>query len=275
MKKLTVITINYNNHTGLKKTMTSVLSQTNREAFDYVIIDGGSTDGSAELIIRHADALSYYCSERDGGIYNAMNKGVAHSEGEYLLFLNSGDVFDNSHVIESILPNLDGTDIIYGDLLLVGANTETDTSLLRFPDRITLQFLLEASLPHPASFIRRELLIRHPYDETLRVVSDWKFFVEVLYGDRCSYRHIAFTVSRFDTSGVSRNNQAYHLKERKETEEQLFSPIIRELYDQWSEFNANPLLPEMQRLGHTRKLWKRLRPLIRTALWINGLFSRR
>ena len=101
--KLSIITINYNNLAGLQKTMESVFSQTCKD-FEYIVIDGASTDGSAEYIRAHADQLTYWVSEKDTGIYNAMNKGVRAAKGEYLLMLNSGDFLVDDRVIERILP---------------------------------------------------------------------------------------------------------------------------------------------------------------------------
>ena len=88
--KLSVITINYNNAEGLAKTMDSVFRQRFSD-FEYIVIDGGSTDGSKDLIVNNQDKIAYWCSEKDSGIYNAMNKGIREASGEYLLFLNSGD----------------------------------------------------------------------------------------------------------------------------------------------------------------------------------------
>ena len=88
--RLSIITINYNNREGLRKTIESVVNQTYRN-FEYIIIDGGSTDGSVEVVKEYADRISYWVSEPDNGIYNAMNKGVLAANGKYIQFLNSGD----------------------------------------------------------------------------------------------------------------------------------------------------------------------------------------
>ena len=100
--KLSVITINYNNRDGLRKTIESVVNQTCRD-FEYIIIDGGSTDGSVDVIKQYADRIDYWVSEPDKGIYHAMNKGIAVAHGEYLNFMNSGDCFYESTVVENVL----------------------------------------------------------------------------------------------------------------------------------------------------------------------------
>ena len=101
--KLSIITINFNNKDGLKRTIESVISQKFQE-FEWIIIDGGSSDGSKLLIEEVArnnkKLVSYWCSEPDGGIYPAMNKGIDKAKGEYILFLNSGDTLHNKNVLQ-------------------------------------------------------------------------------------------------------------------------------------------------------------------------------
>ncbi|WP_083993885.1 glycosyltransferase [Gelidibacter algens] len=119
--KISIITINYNNLDGLKKTMTSVLEQTYANV-EYIIIDGGSTDGSKRYIESCQQDLAYWVSESDRGIYNAMNKGIAQATGEYLLFLNSGDWLAGVKVLDLISKNLGNCGILYGNLIKVYAN---------------------------------------------------------------------------------------------------------------------------------------------------------
>ena len=99
--KFSIITINYNNCEGLRRTIESVVNQTCHD-FEYIIIDGGSTDGSVDVIKQYADQIDYWVSEPDKGIYNAMNKGVAVAKGEYCLFLNSGDSLHNNSALAKV-----------------------------------------------------------------------------------------------------------------------------------------------------------------------------
>ena len=100
MPKLSIITVNLNNREGLRKTAESVVSQTYKD-YEWIVIDGGSTDGSKELIEQYAEHISYWVSEPDKGIYNAMNKGIRQAHGEYFLFLNSGDSLCDDDIVES------------------------------------------------------------------------------------------------------------------------------------------------------------------------------
>ena len=109
--KYSIITINYNNRDGLEMTINSVLEQTYKD-FEYIIIDGGSTDGSLEVIKKHAAQIDYWVSEPDNGIYNAMNKGIRKATGDYLNFMNSGDTYHTSSVLGDIA-NLDSESITW------------------------------------------------------------------------------------------------------------------------------------------------------------------
>ncbi len=198
MKKITVITINYNNAQGLEKTINSVIGQTYFDKIEYVIIDGSSTDESKEIIEKNSNKISYWCSQPDKGIYNAMNKGVEHSNGKYILFLNSGDIFYNDTSIERAYDKLEA-DIVYGDLCV------NNSFIKKYPSTVTESYMKGDSLPHPASFIRRTLLECEKYDEDFKIISDWAFFYKQILLNKCTYQHIPETLSIFYLGGVSSN----------------------------------------------------------------------
>ena len=99
--KYSIITVNYNNKEGLRKTIESVVRQTYRD-FEFIVIDGGSTDGSTDILKEYDEQINYWVSEKDSGIYNAMNKGIKKSIGDYLIFMNSGDCFYQNDVLETV-----------------------------------------------------------------------------------------------------------------------------------------------------------------------------
>jgi glycosyltransferase involved in cell wall biosynthesis len=116
--KLSIITINYNNSIGLKKTIESVVSQSCSE-FEFIVIDGGSQDVSKEIIELHQSKINYWVSEKDKGIYHAMNKGIRASSGEYILFLNSGDVLlDDVEILNKVVLNLNQKALYYAPIFL-------------------------------------------------------------------------------------------------------------------------------------------------------------
>ena len=198
---ISVITINHNNHAGLLKTIDSVVNQTYNN-FEYIIIDGGSTDGSVDVIKKYADRIDYWVSEPDNGIYNAMNKGIDVAKGEYCIFLNSGDSFCDYQTLSLSLPFLDGTDVVAGYAKLDTGEIGT------LPKEITLQSLYNHQHPcHQSSFIKTELLKKYRYDEKYKLVSDWKFFIQIFIYNNSSYKPIDVVVSVYDTNGISSINR--------------------------------------------------------------------
>lgn len=193
---LSIITINFNNSDGLAKTIQSVVSQTCKE-FEYVIIDGASSDGSVDIIKENANSIHYWVSEKDNGIYHAMNKGVRSSHGDYCLFLNSGDMLIDDNVIERVLSYSFSSDIVSGSIM------RTTGMISNAPKKVTMKTFINGSLPHQATFIRRELLLKNPYDERFGVGGDWRFFIQTLIYMNVSYERIPETITLFDTTGVS------------------------------------------------------------------------
>ena len=224
--KLSIITINYNNRDGLAKTLKSVAGQSVRD-FEYIVVDGGSTDGSADFLTDPGYHIGRYVSEKDSGIYNAMNKGVRMASGEYLLFLNSGDTLYDCTVVDNILPELEsGEDIITGRMLF-----SDEGRYLQADNPLTFQYFYKTSLPHNATFIRRRLLVETPYDESLTIVSDWKFFVEAIILQGCSYRIVENIISEFDTNGISTTNPTLLQQERQRVLKELFPERLLNDFD--------------------------------------------
>lgn len=195
-KRLSIITINYNNCDGLRKTIESVAGQTYQD-YEYIVIDGGSTDGSVEVIKEYADRIDYWVSEKDRGIYHAMNKGAMAAHGEYTLFLNSGDALYKNDVLEKFLGYDVQADIVCGDII------NDRGGCVQAPDDVTMEYFLLGSLPHPSSLIRRTLLGIHPYDERFKIAGDWEFFIHHLIIGNVSYQHVSVIVTLFDTTGIS------------------------------------------------------------------------
>jgi glycosyltransferase involved in cell wall biosynthesis len=217
--KLSVITINRNNREGLAQTVESVLAQSWSE-FEYIVIDGGSTDGSAEYLSGVSINLAYWVSEKDRGIYHSMNKGIEKATGDYLLFLNSGDYLAGNQILEKVQSQLNGEGIIYGDLILVNRDGMLETK--EYPDHLTLSFVWEQSLPHPASFIRRDLFKRlGKYNEKVRITADWQFFMLALFSLGTDYKHFKQKITVFNLNGIC--NHPDNLK-RIGKEKEVFFP---------------------------------------------------
>lgn len=206
---ITIVTINLNNKNGLKRTIESVVNQTFFDKVEYVIIDGGSTDGSVDVIKEYDDNIAYWCSEPDGGIFPAMNKSIEHINGDYVLYLNSGDILNKNNVIERVYGELD-KDIVYGNEYKVN-NKRT---LARFPDNLNENFFKKSALPHQSTFIRAELLKERGYSEKWKVLGDWSWLRERIMVDKVSYKHLNFPISDYDLNGFSTINQKLFFAER-------------------------------------------------------------
>lgn len=261
--KLSIITINYNNSKGLRKTMESVLKQTYRD-FEYIIVDGASTDGSVEVIREYVEKAEsqelrvksiIWTSEPDTGIYNAMNKGIEialgrrvvnafnHSERsedkskelpEYLLMLNSGDYLVNEYVLERIMPELHTDGVIQGGMYLYQMKEEcldygnglTDMS---FYDVVDGDFL------HQADFVRRDVYERYGYyDESYKIGGDTAFFIRTLGFHDISFRCIQIPISFFEGGGMASGKdercRKLQMYESKRIEDELLGPRIAKLY---------------------------------------------
>lgn len=226
MPKISIISINYNNLEGLKRTVESVVNQTWNE-FEYIIIDGGSTDGSKEYIESQTASIDYWVSENDSGIYNAMNKGIKVATGEYLFFLNSGDDLIDIDVLDRINNHLEVEDIIYFDINLVDG---VKLSLKKCPDKISFSFLFNDALPHQSTFIRKSLFDKiGNYDECYKIVSDWKFCLIAIFKENASYKHVEGVLSNFYLDGLS--TKVDFSKERRVVLEDNFKGYIAD-YDE-------------------------------------------
>ena len=199
--KYSIITVNYNNKEGLRRTIESVIGQTFRD-FEFIVIDGGSTDGSADVLRHYDEHISYWVSEPDGGIYQAMNKGIAHATGDYLNFMNSGDCFYDNGVLQRVVDHLGEADIITGRDYHYSEDAQQGHASIQ-PPRTTMMHFFVATLDHQSSFIRRELFQGSPYREDFRLVSDWIFFTQKIVGEGCSVQFIPDIVCRREEGGLS------------------------------------------------------------------------
>lgn len=205
-KELSIITVNLNNKCGLELTAKSVLSQQKKDLIEWIVIDGGSNDGSLEIIENHIDYISYWISEPDDGIYNAMNKGIDVVTGNYILFLNSGDALCNSNVFENLYKSIyyGKYDYLAGNTVLV--NNKYKLGEVKSPECISAAFFFRDNLCHQSVFIHKKRFKNKRYDQSLRIVSDAKFFFEDIILNNASYKHLSFDVSNYDLSGISASN---------------------------------------------------------------------
>lgn len=201
--KISVITVTLNHLAGLEATWRSVAAQTYRD-FEWVVIDGGSTDGTTGFLEAHAGEIAYWVSEPDGGIYQAMNKGVAQARGEYCIFMNAGDVFYDERVLEDMAPYLDGQmPMVFGETVY------PDGWIHRAIPGVRPEYFWGSSFPHQAAFMHRDLFERYgKYREEYRYASDMFYFYELIFRHKVEFRAVERQVCRFEGGGVSANRHA-------------------------------------------------------------------
>lgn len=213
--KLSVITVNFNNQRGLEKTLQSIFDRQSFSDFEHIIIDGASTDGSLDIIQAYAPRLSYWVSEPDNGIYHAMNKGVRHATGDYVIFINSGDVLCDD-ILREVFENPPDADIIYGNLFFKDDTNDSTTQWISPPDDyISPAFFATTSLPHCGAFIRRDWQRDHPYQESYRIIADRVFFHEAC-ANGARFAKISPFIAQFNRGGISNRLASTPLRHQEE-----------------------------------------------------------
>jgi glycosyltransferase involved in cell wall biosynthesis len=259
---LTIITINYNNAAGLRKTVESVANQTSKD-FEYIVVDGASTDGSVEFIqtfkLSNFQTLNYI-SEPDSGIYNAMNKGIRMAKGDYIHFLNSGDWLVDEHVVEKMLdltPNpspkergKEGVDILIGDVISIRPDGKRRYD--KNPKSVSLYTFYRGTIQHTSAYIRRSLFEKYGfYDESLKIVSDWKWYLNVVILNGATVQFADLFVTCFDRTGISSTQLDLDQAERRKVLEELIPAPILVDYDRYH-FDID----QMERIKKHRWLYR-------------------
>lgn len=196
--KLSIITINYNNCAGLQKTIDSVVNQTWRD-FEWIIIDGGSTDGSKELIEKYQEYFAYWCSEPDKGVYNAMNKGIVKAKGEYLNFMNSGDFFYEHDTLEKVFSVERKADVLYGDWMQV---YNDHTNLMHFPEPVEIYTFYQRNICQQAMFVRATIMKEKGFDESFKIIADYCRWVELVQ-QGVVFEFVHLIICLYDMNGIS------------------------------------------------------------------------
>lgn len=237
--RLSIVTINRNNAIGLEKTMQSVAVQTFKE-FEYIVIDGASTDDSVAVIKKYEPQFSHltWVSEPDSGIYNAMNKGICMASGDYIQILNSADCLAAPDVTEKMLGEIEKAgypSILYGNMIKCFPNSRRMVDKCFAGQEITMLGMFTGTLNHDPTYIRRALFDKYGYyDESLKVVSDWKWYMQaiILGGEKPQYADIDVTM--FDMTGISETNKDLDKAERKQVLEQMFPRTILADYEKFA-----------------------------------------
>lgn len=261
--KLSIITITYRDLPGLRKTWESIRYQTFRD-WEWIVVDGGSGPEVETFLSENNSEIAYWCSEPDKGIYNAMNKGIAKAKGERLLFLNSADTLADNGILQKVFSENHDADVLYGDTFYDRPN---GLKYEPYPEHLTMEHFMQHSICHQSSFIRRELLVKTGYDESLRIVADWKRFME-MFVEGCTFHHLNYAVSIYDTKGISTNSIDKCNSERDRVLKGMFPPRVLESL--WN--SAISKAPETRRYMEKRWLYKRIvRSVLHLIRWMDSL----
>lgn len=224
LPKISVVTVVFNGVNQIEKTIQSVVNQS--YPVQFVVIDGGSVDGTLDLIAKHDRSISAWISERDKGIYDAMNKGVELSSGEWICFLNCGDVFVHNDVVKEVAESIANNgcpDILFGDILKMKSDGTFDLKIAKEPCNLHRMYFC-----HQASFSKKEKLKLFPFDINHKMSADLKFF-KMCYYHRCRFLHVDFPVVIYDTFGISNTSRNRGLKDN--------IAVVKEVDKGWSKLN--------------------------------------
>ena len=179
--RYSIVTICFNESASIRSNCESIKEQTFRN-YEWLVIDGGSTDGTLDILNEYAEQLRLLISEPDGGIYEAMNKGILHARGEYVIFMNSGDAFADCEVLERASRAIGESE---ADLFVGGIVVDKDGKKCFPPDRVIGRYLRYKMLPHQSAFFKRELFQKHGlFNESYRIAGDYEMFARLLIEKR-------------------------------------------------------------------------------------------
>ncbi len=223
--KISIITVVYNNRENLIKTIKSIRNL-NYNPIEYIIIDGGSNDGSVDVIKNNLDIINKWVSERDNGIYDAMNKGMKIATGDYFWFLNAGDEVYDANVLNEIFSDFENADIFYGDTELIDSEGKSygKRKLKRPPKNLTWEKMIDGMIiTHQALIVKKEVSV--DYDLNYIYCSDIDWIIRVLKNSKTITNTNRF-LCKFQLGGYSRKNTVKSLIERFKILIKYFNPFL-------------------------------------------------
>lgn len=231
MPSISVITINYNNAQGLRETFESIFSQ-NHIGFEFIVIDGASNDDSKNIILANADKVNYWVSEEDKGLYDAMNKGIEKANGEYVMFLNSGDYLLHNNVLADAIKCMEHSkaDVYYGNIQLEDPEHSKKSQI--YPSQLTLDFWEHYTINHQAAFIKTSLFKEMGYySNQYSLAADYAFFIKCFVAGK-QFEHIHDEIVNYKSGGASSVHKEKYLQQMKEAWKTVLPQYMSELYNE-------------------------------------------
>ena len=261
-RNYSIIVVTYNNANGLRRTLQSIRHQCYAQR-EVIVIDGGSKDDSLSVIAENQDIITTSVSEKDNGIYNAMNKGVKLVTGDYVVFMNAGDEFADKDVL-SVVNAYDG------DILLGGETYGGQVRMVK--GKMSLYDILSVGINHQAVYYRREVLQKYGFDETYKIIADLKSVVEPLAKDKCTVTCVQKVLATCEGGGLSKQRWRDALTEKRRIIDEVVDPFYKDDYLKFSGINNN-MLDDFIVLSHFNKTFPLLRLMAKVARFLNDKFK--
>lgn len=240
--RVSIVTVCLNAEREIEKTILSVINQTYSD-LEYIVIDGGSTDGTKDIIHKYQDRIAHFISEPDKGIYDAMNKGVDLATGDWINFMNAGDCFVNENVIANVAPALqDGHDVVFGNTIMVNGRHMKLSKGKLYPDRFP-------KIGHQSSFVKTSLMKENHFNTNYIISADFDFLYK-MFEEGKDFLYFDMEVAIYNMDGTSSNHRELLYREHCE---------IRNVELSWSKIWK-------YRIEDTMPIW--LMRIILTLSWI-------
>lgn len=262
LRRYSIIVVTYNNADGLRRTLQSI-RQLAYDQKEVIVIDGGSNDASLDIIAEHQDIITTSVSERDNGIYNAMNKGIKLVKGDYVVFMNAGDEFANADVL-TLVSHYEGDIILGGDRYGGKQRMPKET--------MTLYDLLSVGICHQSVYYRREVLQKYGFDESYKLIADLKSVVEPLVKDRVKVTAVMEVLAVCEGGGLSKQRWRDTLTENRRLIDELVDPFYRDDYQRFSRIN-NSMMHDFTVLSHFQSMFPLIKWLSNVASFLNSKFK--
>ncbi len=261
-RKYSIIVVTLNNAGGLSRTLDSIRALGDA-TIETIVIDGDSKDHTQEVLSANKDIITVSLSEKDSGIYNAMNKGVRLITGDYAVFMNAGDVFADSKVLSVI-------DHAEGDIILGGEKYGEEERKVKA--EMTLYDILSIGINHQAVYYRREVLQKYGFDESYKLIADLKSVVEPIAKDRVSISCVPEILAICEGGGLSKQHWRETITENRRLIEEVVEPFYKKDYLRFAGIN-NDMLNDFIVLSHFRSIFPLIRALTSVVRFLNKRFK--
>lgn len=198
---ISIVTVTYNAVSCIERTITSVINQV-YDNIEYIIIDGNSTDGTVDIIKKYISKISYWVSEPDNGIYDAMNKSFKLANGDFILFMNAGDIFYSNNVLSQSIQHFTSLDSIYYGNVYFKYGTN---KLVFYGNKFNHKRLIKENICHQSIFYPKIIYKNNNYNLKYKLLADWEY--NIRHFSKTKFQYIPILISVYDTEGLSSTNE--------------------------------------------------------------------